>query len=353
MKRFLSVLLFSAFLYIVSFNAFSFVIDGHGNGVEWDGASVYKLVDGESNCGVNFGLVKAKFDYEGNAVYLCFNFIDPEFASDNVSAGVSITVDNSATFEISASEGTRYDNVAPYSFEGAIFVDENHGANCEIRVGIKSGLPEQIDFDARFIDAHGHYSDFYHFEVKNELYEVTEPVIVNPTADTDDPAYNSDIITVPTERTTKPKTTKSTTAKKTTTKKSTTTKRKSEILTTTSYSYTRRPRTTVTKKTETESKNLKTTEALKTNKIIEKIHYYEKEVYISEVYITVTQDPSTTVASTTVTETVITDETTVSLSKGTKYKKIISAAALVGLISLAFIGVYSAKKSKNNSSNQL
>ena len=45
---------------------------------------------------------KAKFDYEGNAVYLCFNFIDPEFASDNVSAGVSITVDNSATFKISA-----------------------------------------------------------------------------------------------------------------------------------------------------------------------------------------------------------------------------------------------------------
>lgn len=352
MKRIISALLIFVFLYTVGFNAFSFVIDGKDNGVEWDGASVYKLVDGESNCGVNFGLVKVKFDYDGNAVCLCFHFIDPELLSDNGSAGVWITVDDSASFEIIASDGVFSENVAPYSFDGAVYIDENNGATCEIRVGIKSGLPENIDFDVRFIDSQGYYSDYYYFVITNELFEATEPSIINPSSDNNDPAYNPDIITAPIAKTTKYKTTRSTTAKKTTTKKSTTSSSKHSLETASSYSYAIHQKTTATKKSETENIILKSSESAKTNKVIEEIHYYEKEIYISEVYITQTQEPSSTVSETDYTNESKVALTTVSLSKGTKYKKIFSAAAFVGLLSLAFIGVHTAKKSKTLSNNK-
>ncbi len=349
MKKIISSLLIFIFLYVIGFNAFSFFVDGKDSGVEWDGSSVYKLVDGESNCGVNFGLVKVKFDYDENAVCLCFHFIDPELLSDNNLAGISITVDDSASYEIVSSDGISSENIDSYSFDGAICIDENNGATCEIRVGIKSSLPESVDFVVRFIDSHGYYSDYYYFTISNEMYDVTEPIIINPTGDNNDPAYNPDNTTFPSEKTTKLKTTKSTTAKKTTTKKSTssTSKRESEMIITSPYTYTRRQKTTVTKKPETESTVSKTKESAKSNKVIEKIHYYEKEIYISEVYITQTQELSSTVDVTTATETVLADETTVSLSKGTKYKKIFSAVGLLGFILLAFIGVRTANKSKN------
>lgn len=358
MKRIISAFMILILIFAVSFSAFSFTIDGVDDGIEWDGATFYKLIDGESNSGVNFGLVKVKFDYDCNAVCLCFHFFDPELTVDNTSAGINITVDDSVSFEIIASDNSCSENYEPYSFDGAILIDDNNGATCEIRVGIKSGLPESIDFDARFIDSHGYYSDYHHFTVINELYETTVPDIIQPTADNTDPVYNPDMIVVPTEkttrvRTTKAPTTKKTTTKKTTTKKSTTKRAKTEttysVYETDAYSYTRRKATTA-KKTETTSKM---TKPAKTEKVKEKIYYYEKEIYISEVYVTQTFADSSTVDDTTSTVTVSTEEATtsvpaVSLSKGTKYKKILAVISLVAFIAIACFGTYSAKKSKNS-----
>lgn len=357
MKRFIAAFMIFIVLYAVSFSAFSFKVDGIDNGIEWDGAMVYKLVDGESNCGVDFGLVKVKFDYDSNAVCLCFYFTDPDLNSDNKTVGVLIKVDDSASFEIIASDTSLSENIAPYSFESAIYVDDNNGATCEIVVGIKSGLPESIDFDARFIDSNGYYSDFYHFVVVNELYETTEATTILPTADNDDPAYNSELLTIATEKstrmkTTRPSTTRKTTTKKTTTKKSTTTKSETYKYDTDSedYSHTRR-KLTMTDKSETHATTFKTTKA-KTEKVKEKIYYYEKEVYISEVYVTVSEVVTSDVSETTVTEIVTSSESNISLSKGSKYKKFFAVAGLIAFMAIAFAGTYSAKKSKNHTENK-
>lgn len=365
MKKIISLFMIFIILFCISFSAFSFNIDGVDNGVEWDGASFYKLIEGESNCGVNFGLVKVKFDYDTSAVCLCFHFIDPELTSDNNSAGVLLKVNDSVSFEITASDAAYSENHDPYSFDGAIHIDENNGATCEIRVGIKPGLPESIDFDARFIDSHCFYSDYYNFIVINELYETTEPDVVHPTADNTDPLYNPEVIVVPTERTTRIRTTKSTTQKKTTTKKSTTKRATTKTSTQApiinnynaetediEYSYRKS-----TKAKKTEKTTFKTTKAVKTEKAWEKIYIYEKEVYISEIYVTQSAVPSTTVAVTTVTESDSASETSallpsVSLSKGTKYKKIIAAICLISFIVIACFGTYSAKKSKIHSENK-
>ncbi len=353
MKRIISSIIFLILTINLVYSAFSFTIDGIDSGVEWDGASVYKLVEGESNSGVSFGLVKVKFDYEGNAVCLCFQFIDMNLTADNQSAGVFLTVDNSASFEIVSSDVTHSENIASYSFDGAIYLDDNNGATCEIRVGIKSGLPETIDFDARFIDSNGFYSDIYHFIIVNENYEITHPTVIYPTADNDDPAYNPDLTTFPTEKSTRKKTTKTSAAKKTTINRTTTRSYDSYIKTLPSEEY------TVSKTTDKTIKSDKTSRAEKsfsTEKIVEKI-YYEKEVYISEVYITNPVLSSSDVShidysesdSTSVSDT---SSSTISLSKGTKYKKIISYIALSAFIAIACFGTYSAKKSKNSSVNK-
>ncbi len=373
MKRIISALLIFVFLYIVGFNAFSFVIDGKDNGVEWDGASVYKLVDGESNCGVNFGLVKVKFDYEENALCLCFHFIDPELTVDNELAGIFLTVDDSAEFEIVASDGTLSDDTDPYCFDGAVYVDENNGATCEIRIGIKTGLPESIDFEVRFIDSHGLYSDYKNLTVINELYETTEVLTVNPTADNNDPAYNPDIFEEKSKKTTREKTSKETTKRKTTTKKHTTKSKKSEtdttfyIKTSPPYIYTGYADTTKMKTTKKNTTAVKTTQAVKTSKvkksdtIKEKIYYYEKEIYISEVYVTqsttVAEIETVTSADLSHTDNIMTEssvETTgqipsVTLSKGSKYKKVIAGISMVIFIAIACYGTYSAKKHKSSS----
>lgn len=363
MKRSLPLIMLIVFINALTFSAFSFTVDGKDNGVEWDGATVYKLIDGESNCGVNFGLVKVKFDYDTDAVCLCFLFIDPELTPDNGSAGISLTVEDSSSFEIVASETSSYMNIDPYSFEGAIYLDENNGATCEIRVGIKSGLPETVDFDARFIDSHGYYSDYQHFVVVNEMYEETVPMIIQPTADNPDPAYNSDLLTETTEKTTRNKTTKASTTKKTTTRKSTTNRTTTEFYIKTSPPYTNSHRTTAVRKTEpekttAETTKIKTTKAAKTEKVKEKIYYYEKEIYISEVYVTQSTEPCTTLITelstdkTEYTEISTSSAASVTLSEGTKYKKILAAVSLAAFILIAFFGTYSARKSKKFPENK-
>lgn len=361
MKRAVSLISLLIFIYAWAFSAFSFSIDGNDSGVEWDGAIVYKFIDGESNCGVDFGLVKVKFDYNTSSVCFCFHFSDPDLSPDNAMAGISFAIEGSSSFEILASDVTRSYNIDPYDFDGAISLDKNNGATCEVRVGIKSGLPEMIDGSVRFIDSKGYYSNSYSFTVVNEEYEVTDDYIMYPTGDNKDPAFNPDVnYTVTNKKTTKKKTTTVKTTKNKTTKKSSTkdNNRENTIKTSPHYSYTGRISTV----RDTTEKNIsvKSTKASQTEKDVVTVYYYEKEIYISQVYVTQFSEATSTELheneELNANNNGISDESKnpkgeVSLSKGTKYKKIISAAGLAAFLGIAVFGTYSARKNSNKTSD--
>ncbi len=355
MKHVFSLIILVFFINALTFSAFSFKIDGIDTGVEWDGATVYRLVDGESNCGVDFGVVKFKFDYENDALFMCYLFNDPDLTVENTEAGICLNIEGSSTFEVTAADGFFTENINPYSFDGSVFIDKNQGATCEIRVGFKSGLPEFIDCDVRFIDSQGFYSNHYQFVVVNEKYEPAEKHIISPTVDNSDPAYNPDANkdSYTNKATTQKKTTKAKTTKKSTTKQSTT-----GYVTTTLPTYSYSSRTSIKEATEN-STTEKTTKVEKTQKETVKVIYYEKDIYISEVYISVSVtdetvgsesvvQPSTDEESAVLSETNISDNY-VSLYDGTRYKKIITVIGLVTFIGIACFGSYSAKKSSNKS----
>lgn len=341
MKRIFAAIVSFVILFSFAVSAFSADIDGFDMGTEWDGATAYKLVDGESNCNVNFGVVKVKFDFKNSAVFLCFMFIDPDLKSDNTMAGISLEVENSSPFEITMSSSPAGYDISKYSFDGAISIDENRGAICEVRIGVKEGLPKTLDCTVRFIDASGEPSNYYDFTLVNEEYVETTALVIAPTQDNRDPAYNIDLLTSETtkEKTTKVKTTKVKTTKETTAKKQTSTK-KPAIKTT--KPYTTRAKT---KKETTKASAVETAAAVT-------VFYYEKEVVI------VQQAPQT--FAETQTETSLYEPTTaeytemsatqkvVSLSQGQKYKKIITAIGGVLFFVIAAFGVVGIRRSKNS-----
>lgn len=325
--------------------AYSAKIDGIDGGYEWDGATSYIFIDGESNCGVKLGIMKIKFDNENRAIFFCFMLSDPHLEPDNLQTGISLTIENSSSFVLTMSENPNSFDINKYSFEGAMSVDDNNGATCEVRLGIKEGLPKTINGSVRYIDSEGIPSNEYKFSVVNEGYVELTALEVSPTADSDDPAYNPGLLTEK-AKTTKKSTTKSTTTRKNRYTKATTTTvkyttEKFVINTSPPYSYVRTTVPSTTKKSETTTAE-KTTKSAKTQAGVT-VYYYEKEIIISQVIIT---DPieETTAAPETFTE-AETPTTAISLSTGKKYKYIIGISATVLFLLLAAWAAIGAKKS--------
>ncbi len=356
-KIFVILIMLLIFLGLIV-NGYSTDIDGTDSGIEWDGATSYLLVDGESNCGVNFGVMKLILDNENRAVFFCFVFVDPELEQGNSQTGVSLSIENSEPIIFTAGTSSVTYDTAKYSFDGAISIDSNNGATCEVRLGFKSGLPRTINGCVRFIDSYGLPSNEYAFSIINEGYTDPTAAELRPTADNSDPAYNPGLLT---EKTTKNKTATTKSAYETENNRNndnriTTTKRvgytTEEFVINTSppYSY---ERTTKLKTTQTMQNNKSLS---KTNKAVT-IYYYEKEIIISEVYISEKtkseqESEKSSVETGTVTETTINlsdieNETAENVfTDGTKYKNIVAAVSATLIILLAAWASKGGKKEK-------
>ncbi len=323
-------------------NAYAAEIDGIDSGYEWDGLQPYVLISGESNCGVNFGTMKLKFDNENRAVFFCFMLKDPKLKKDNMNAGISLSIEDSEPFVITASSSPIEYDIDKISFSGAMSVDENNGATCEIRIGMKAGVPRELNGTVRFIDSDGKLSNTYDFSIKNDSY-------IEPTAI----GESSGVIYKTNKYETKKNTTRKSRTEKSTANKYTTVEFK--INNSPPYSYTGKLKPTTEKKKTTTVKE-KTTAQPKTKKPATKpagatVYYYEKEVIISQVYITepITHKIETTAEA----ETQTTEQTTktVSLSKGRKLKIATAVTAGVLLFALAAWGAIGAKKKPDSQIN--
>lgn len=322
MKRLLCAVAALLMLLAFAVSAFSVTVDGIDGGAEWDGAPVKRLFSGESNCKVNFAAVKAKVASSESAVYLCFMFKDPDAALFNPAAGVILNVGND-TFTVTMESAPCSDDTADHSFDAAITADQNHGMTCEIRLGVKHGVPKSLDMSVRFIDTAGELSNHYAFTVENTEYSETQPVIVAP----------------PTERPAAPPTekpAKTTKAKKTTTQRDTTEKQ------TTRKATTKRPKTTIrpvktTAERMTKAQTQRTTKEPKTKAQRTKavrvegnatVYYYEKEVIISQVIVTVPAAEAET-----------TESAISALNHGTKMKVVITSLGFLLLLIIAAAAV--------------
>lgn len=322
MKRLLCAVAALLMLLAFAVSAFSVTVDGIDGGAEWDGAPVKRLFSGESNCKVNFAAVKAKVASSESAVYLCFMFKDPGAALFNPAAGVILNVGND-TFTVTMESAPCSDDTADHSFDAAITADQNHGMTCEIRLGVKHGVPKSLDMSVRFIDTAGELSNRYAFTVENTEYSETQPVIVAP----------------PTERPAAPPTekpAKTTKAKKTTTQRNTTKRQ------TTRKATTKRPKTTIrpvktTAERTTKAQTQRTTKEPKTKAQRTKavrvegnvtVYYYEKEVIISQVIVTVPAAEAET-----------TESAISALNHGTKMKVIITSLGFLLLLIIAAAAV--------------
>ncbi len=322
MKRLLCAVAALLMLLAFAVSAFSVTVDGIDGGAEWDGAPVKRLLSGESNCKVNFAAVKAKVASSESAVYLCFMFKDPDAALFNPAAGVILNVGND-TFTVTMESAPCSDDTADHSFDAAITADQNHGMTCEIRLGVKHGVPKSLDMSVRFIDTAGELSNHYAFTVENTEYSETQPVIVAP----------------PTERPAAPPTekpAKTTKAKKTTTQRNTTKRQ------TTRKATTKRPKTTIrpvktTAERTTKAQTQRTTKEPKTKAQRTKavrvegnatVYYYEKEVIISQVIVTVSAAEAET-----------TESAISALNHGTKMKVVITSLGFLLLLIIAAAAV--------------
>lgn len=322
MKRLLCAVAALLMLLAFAVSAFSVTVDGIDGGAEWDGAPVKRLFSGESNCKVNFAAVKARVASSESAVYLCFMFKDPDAALFNPAAGVILNVGND-TFTVTMESAPCSDDTADHSFDAAITADQNHGMTCEIRLGVKHGVPKSLDMSVRFIDTAGELSNHYAFTVENTEYSETQPVIVAP----------------PTERPAAPpmeKPAKTTKAKKTTTQRDITEKQ------TTRKATTKRPKTTIrpvktTAERTTKAQTQRTTKEPKTKAQRTKavrvegnatVYYYEKEVIISQVIVTVPAAEAET-----------TESAISALNHGTKMKVVITSLGFLLLLIIAAAAV--------------
>ncbi len=326
-------------------NAFSMNIDGIDSGTEWHDSFVNVFFEGESNSNINLGLVKVKFDNENSAVYLCFRFIDPLLEQGNELCGLRLSLNGSSCFELDPLNSPVNADIDKYNFDGAIYIDENNGATCEIRIGFKEKLPQMISCDVQLIDSFGEPSNHYYIDLVNEGYSETSQIVIAPTSDNDDPNYNSGLLTEKTtkQKTTVLKTTKENTEKSTTRKKYSTSKPAPTTVFVISeppmiYTGRTKPPKTTTEEYITKINNGVT------------VYYYEKEVLISMVPVTVFLNDKRETSSVTVSD--ITDETTatnynypinsnepkasVSLSDGAKYKKV---SIIIGALAFAIIAV--------------
>ena len=173
MKKFISILLLSTCLYLSAITVFSADIDGYDKGEEWAGAETLLLLNGESNCNVNFGLIKWIVDSDTNCIYFCVMFKEPDLAADNTNVGASLKIENSDFYTVRATSSDNIIDEDRYSFEGSLSVDSNNGVTCEIRLGLKYGIPDIINGSVRFIDSEGVPSNIYDFSIDN-INDITE-----------------------------------------------------------------------------------------------------------------------------------------------------------------------------------
>lgn len=293
-------------LFVRSFAAVK--IDAFDGGIEWQNAEYKLLIDKAHSNNVDYAYMKYQIDSNNYDVYFLIHLSDFNSASYD-KAGVILTLLNDVIITVTSDNVTVEGNSPDYSVESEITANENDGVICEMRVGIKKGIPQNISGTVSCIDGNGVKSNYYPFTLNNpNVEESTTARSVNNVTEK-----------IITEKTTRYREEKKTTNKTT--------------------------KAVTTKKIEKTTKK-------KENKTV--VYFYEKEVIVSQVYLTEII-PSQSVAETTSSEETATIQVSANASDelqqsdGMKIQKVIcvlGGALLIGLGAWAGISVNKNKDSE-------
>lgn len=308
MKPVLKILIVLVFLYACCINTFAAVkIDAFDSGTEWQNAE-YKLLISEPNVNnVDFAYMKSIIDQNNYDVYILIHLSDSKSSSYD-HAGFILTLLNDVTITVTADNVRVEGNVADYSIESQIDVIENDGVICELRFGIKKGIPQIVTGTVSCIDGEGVTSNYYPFTLNNPNVE------------------------------------ESTTAKH---HNNITENSNEEIV---SRYREEKPITNNTTKAATTKKVEKTTKK-KDNKTV--VYFYEKEVVISQVYVTEISQSQSFAYTSSSQETAISQAASYATdefqqSDGMKIQKVICVLGGALLIGLGAWAGISANKNKDS-----
>ncbi len=219
-------------------STFAVNIDGKDDGVEWQHISTKIMINKKHSNNVDYATMKYQVvdEYE-----VCFLLYLSDRTSENCEkSGFILNIFEDLTVTVSSNGTQLKGKTDNYFVDSKMVYIEDNAVSCEILVGCKRGLSDEIKGTVSFIDGEGISSYFCPFNVELP----TEAATTNKTTKAE---------TTRTERTTRAKTTDS----KTTTEKPV--------------------------KTTVERTTKKPSETRKPDKTY--IYYYEKEVIVSQVIV--------------------------------------------------------------------
>jgi hypothetical protein len=122
----------------------------------WEGSDIYLLLEygKESNSAVDNAIVKVKFDYDVNRIYLLFMITVDTFNNIALS-GLQMSFNSLGTITFSGDSDQSFDNENYYSSMETKFDKNTKTILFDVVVGIKSGIPDNINMKVRFTDTDG------------------------------------------------------------------------------------------------------------------------------------------------------------------------------------------------------
>lgn len=141
------------------------------NGEAWEEAALYVMLEpnGVSNCGLCFATIRVKYDYTANRMYVLY-FLEYNKFEDDMLSGVIMNVNGMGPARIMADGSTEYDSDIYYAQLDAEYVDKRtKSVIMETTLGIKDGIPKNVEMDIIVIDACGVRSNTFHLDVTERV----------------------------------------------------------------------------------------------------------------------------------------------------------------------------------------
>lgn len=189
---------------------------------EWDDATLHILLEAYdvSNSDLCFAAIKVKYDYRINRIYILF-LLEFDGFNDDKLCGAVMNINGYGNVKIMVDGTTEFNDEVYYAQLDAEYADSrSNNIIMETTLGIKNGIPENVNMDVNIIDTYGVRSNTFHVDITEA--EDDEPDDSGNNGDSGDTNRKTSKTKTTKVKTTKKKTTKVKSTKEKTTKAKTT-----------------------------------------------------------------------------------------------------------------------------------
>lgn len=216
-KVFIVILMIASILCVGTFGSFAAF-----DSTEWDDATLHILLEAYdvSNSDLCFAAIKVKYDYRINRIYILF-LLEFDGFNDDKLCGAVMNINGYGNVKIMVDGTTEFNDEVYYAQLDAEYADSrSNNIIMETTLGIKNGIPENVNMDVNIIDTYGVRSNTFHVDITEA--EDDEPDDSGNNGDSGDTNRKTSKTKTTKVKTTKKKTTKVKSTKEKTTKAKTT-----------------------------------------------------------------------------------------------------------------------------------